>query len=94
MKIKELDMSGRHLGRVFKAETGQTLNKYFQQRRIQRVQRLLLEPGHTLTQIAHLAGFSDAAHMCHQFKAQTQITASSYRKRYLAPQHPPTAHNL
>jgi AraC-like DNA-binding protein/quercetin dioxygenase-like cupin family protein len=78
-----LGLSPDHLGRLFQRATGHSLNRYYQNRRIQRAQNLLLDPRHSITEVALATGFSDASHLSHQFRSRVGITPRQYRTTYL-----------
>lgn len=79
---ESLGLSPDHVGRLFREATGQNLRSYYQHRRIRQAQKLLLDPHYTVTEVAHLVGYCDAAHLCHHFKRQLGVTPMQYRMNH------------
>lgn len=61
-----------------KAE-GMTVEKYFINRRLDKVRELLVYTDQPLTDIAYHTGFSSASHLSNQFKTLTGLSPSYYR---------------
>lgn len=80
---RNLELSRRHLDRLFKQETGWTPLEYYQRRRIQVACRLLLDAEHAIDDIVHELGFSDGPHFSRVFKAVTGRTPREYRRLYV-----------
>lgn len=75
-------MSVDHFSSLFKTSIGFAPMDYFQRRRVHRSCQMLLNPRHSLTEIALDLGFSDAPHFCRMFKRHKEMTPSQYRKVY------------
>lgn len=73
-----------HLSRLFKKETGDTLNHYVQRKRI-RLAKQLIENNEamSLTQVGQMSGFGDKRHFQRVFKEFTGVTPSEFRKNVL-----------
>lgn len=69
-------LSGSYLCRIFKEETGTTINRYVTAKRISRAKALLTE-GHSVTETAGLCGFGDYSNF---LKAFTKIVGVSPKK--------------
>ncbi len=80
---RESGYSPDGLSRIFKEATGRNLVDYYQHRRIQHAQRLLLDPRQTVTEVAYQIGYSDTAHLCKQFKQILNMTPGQYRRQYI-----------
>ena len=80
---RESGYSPDGLSRIFKEATGRNLVDYYQHRRIQHAQRLLLNPRQTVTEVAYQTGYSDTAHLCKQFKQILNMTPGQYRRQYI-----------
>lgn len=79
--IELADMAGMsryQLLRSFSRALGITPHAYLVQRRVQ-IARRLIDGGHTLSQAALAAGFSDQSHMSRAFHRQLGITPGRYR---------------
>lgn len=60
-----------------------SFGEYIRKLRIEKAIDLLADPGHTLSEIAYLTGFSDQSHFNRIFKAHTGQNPSDYRKNLL-----------
>jgi len=74
-------ISGAHLCRSFKSETGITLHKFIIKKRIARASRLLAENA-SVTEAMHASGFSDFSNFIRTFKKYTGKTPGRYRKEH------------
>ena len=75
-------VSTGHFSALFKAATGWAPMDYYQRRRTQHASSLLLEPQYTVTDVAYLLGYCDAAHFSHLFKKHQGQTPSAYRESF------------
>lgn len=80
---RELGMSYSQLSKLFSRHEGLTLEKFFIGLKIQKVKELLKYDQLSLEQIAFRLHYSSAAHLSRQFKANTGLTASEFRKKFL-----------
>lgn len=71
-------LSRFHFVRSFKHRYGQTPHAYQLDHRIKKSKRLL-ETGESLSNIAHMLGFSDQAHFQRHFKKRLAITPKQYQ---------------
>lgn len=67
------------LSRIFSASEGRTIERYYILQKIEYVKELIEYGGKTLSEIAHIAGYSSVAHLSRQFKEVTGLTPTSYR---------------
>ncbi len=74
-------LSGEHLARTFRKETGQTIFGYVQHLRLERAKTQLASSQLTVNEIARQAGFGTAAQLCRTFKRATGETPLAYRLR-------------
>ena len=79
---RNLGCTRDHLARVFRIETGQTPNAFYQARRLQFVCRALLETKVTVAELAHRFGYADEAHLCRLFRQRLMLTPSGYRRKF------------
>jgi AraC-like DNA-binding protein/mannose-6-phosphate isomerase-like protein (cupin superfamily) len=77
-------LSPDHLGHLFKEAVGCSPMDYFQRRRIQHACAWLLNPRHSITDIALTLGFSDAAHFSRLFRRYHGASPREYRNTYVA----------
>jgi len=80
---RRLCVSTRHLSLLFLRDVGLRPREYFQRRRAQHAARLLLTSNGSVTEIAHLLGYTDSAHFCNQFKLLYGASPKAYRQRFL-----------
>jgi YesN/AraC family two-component response regulator len=73
-------LSSTYVGEYFRKLTGETLQRYITQYRIQMVQQRLSHSVKTVGQIADELGFNDESHLSRQFKKQHGISPAEYRK--------------
>lgn len=68
------------LSRSFRQITGMTIERYFILLKIEKVKELLEYGELTLAQIADRLGYSSSQHLSGQFKKETGVSVSEYRK--------------
>ncbi|GGK86429.1 helix-turn-helix domain-containing protein [Rufibacter glacialis] len=69
------------LAKVFSDVTGTTVEQYIISQKIAQIKELLVAGELTLAQIAFQMRYSSAGHLSNQFKKETGVTPSFYRKR-------------
>lgn len=70
-----------HLSRSFSRYFHCTLGEYVRKLRVDYAMTLLADPSHTLTDVAHKAGFSDQSHFTRSLKGILGVRPSLYRKK-------------
>ncbi|WP_059102618.1 AraC family transcriptional regulator [Shouchella shacheensis] len=75
------NISSRHLNRVFKAESGQTIIEAIHQIRIKRAKVLLAETSEKIIYIALEVGYEDPAFFTRLFSRQVGCSPGKYRER-------------
>lgn len=79
---RQFAVSEEHLTRSFTREMDISFYQYVLFQRIAEAKRLLREAPHaSISDIAHLIGFTSASHFSRHFKTLTEETPSSYRNR-------------
>ena len=73
-------ISRSRLGRAFKASTGLSPHRWLTKLRIERAQELLLEGGHSLSDIALATGFSEQSHFTRAFRDAIGATPGEWRR--------------
>jgi AraC-like DNA-binding protein len=80
---REAGLCPSHLSRTFKAQTGISITRFRNQRRLERFRALYGDGRHTTTLAAALeAGFGSYAQFFRVFRAETGSTPASGRGRY------------
>ena len=72
-----------HFERIFKAYMNESFYQYLQRRRVERVERLLVNPEWTITDAAMEAGFASITAFNRVFKKIKKCTPSEFKKLYL-----------
>lgn len=74
-----LGVSESHLSRIFKKETGESIQKYSMHMRIERAENLLKYSEASLTEISEYLCFSSQSHFGKVFKVYKNMTPKQYR---------------
>lgn len=77
---KQFNLSATYVGEYFRKLTGDSLQQYIMQYKMQLVQHRLANSTLTVSQIAHELGFSDESHLNRQFRKHTGFSPIGYRK--------------
>ena len=77
---KEIGKSYSGLSSLFSKNEGRTIEKYSIQQRIERVKELLIYGEKTVSEIAHELGYSSTQYLSNQFKSETGLTPTQFRK--------------
>lgn len=89
VKITELaasaQLSNAHFSRVFKAHFGRSPMQYVLEKRVARAQRLMLESGSRLSDVAQACGFTDQAHLCRVFRRLVGASPHAWRRAHIGP---------
>jgi AraC-like DNA-binding protein len=79
---KDLAINPSYLSREFsKHFDNLSFGEYIRKQRIEKAIDLMAKPGHSLTDIAYLTGFSDQSHFTRIFRKHTGLSPSDYRKK-------------
>ena len=81
-----LGVSESHLSRIFKKETGESIQKYSMHMRIERAENLLKYSEASLTEISGYLCFSSQSHFGKVFKVYKNMTPKQYRDYYKSPE--------
>ncbi|GAA4838774.1 hypothetical protein GCM10023331_25010 [Algivirga pacifica] len=68
------------LSRLFSSVEGYTIERFIVKQKIEKVKELLFYDELTLSEIAFQLGYSSTAHLSAQFKKETGMTASAFKK--------------
>jgi AraC family transcriptional regulator len=79
----ECRLSRSHFGKAFKQSTGETPHAWLTARRIEAVQRMLLESSASLSEIALACGFADQSHLTRVFGARVGQSPAHWRRMHL-----------
>lgn len=73
-------LSARHLGRAFKASTGQTLGEYIKSTRLLKARSLLRDTDFSQKEIAHRLGFATVSSFSVAFSKATGLAPGQFRQ--------------
>jgi AraC family L-rhamnose operon transcriptional activator RhaR len=79
---KKIEMSERHLSRLFPEHFGVSFNKYIQECRLHESMKLLRESKFSIREIIQRIGLEDTDHFYALFKQKNGITPGQYRKQH------------
>jgi len=71
----------RYLSTVFSQTVGMTIEKYVIAQKIERVKELLVYDEMSLSDIAYELGYSSVSYLSNQFKNETQLTPTEFKKQ-------------
>lgn len=74
-------LSTSYVCTFFKNETGQTLNQYLTEYRMEKAKQLLLDPRYKIADISSRVGYSDGNYFGKSFKKHTGFSPSEYREK-------------
>lgn len=84
LSIKDISehvfLSSSYVCTVFKNETGQTLNQYLTEYRMEKAKKLLQHPHYKITDISSKVGYSDGNYFSKTFKKFTGLSPSEFRE--------------
>ncbi|MER7247257.1 helix-turn-helix domain-containing protein [Kribbella sp. NPDC000426] len=82
---RRANTSPRHLGRQFRAVTGQTPLQWLLTQRVRRAQQLLEATNHSIESVAAATGLGTATTLRRQFKRVVGIPPNTYRTSFRSP---------
>lgn len=77
---RELHRDYGYLSHLFSSVEGLTIEKFILRQKIERVKELLFYNELTLSEIAYKLGYSSVAHLSSQFKKETGMTPTDFKK--------------
>ncbi len=77
---EKLNKEYSSLSKLFSSVESITIEKFIAAQRIERVKELLIYNEQSLTQIAFVTNYSSVAHLSSQFKKETGMTPSAFKK--------------
>lgn len=87
LSIKEISdhvfLSASYVCTYFKSQTGQTLNQYLTEYRMEKAMQLLADARYQITDISSKVGYSNGNYFSKSFKKFTGLTPSKYREKML-----------
>ncbi|MEG1011654.1 MAG: response regulator [Ruthenibacterium sp.] len=76
-------LSAAYACTLFKAETGQTINQFITEFRLEKAKQLLMDPRHTIADISAQVGYADGNYFGKSFKRFVGLSPSEYREKML-----------
>ena len=78
--VEKLSMSYQQLSKLFSKHENTTLEKFIIKNKIERIKELIEEDEFTLSEIAYMMDYSSVQYLSGQFKKETGVTVSDYKK--------------
>ncbi|HEL1733319.1 TPA: helix-turn-helix transcriptional regulator [Streptococcus suis] len=75
-----VNLSPNYLSRLFKDETGMTITSYINNQRIRTAENMIRYSDYNFTEISQILAFGNQTYFNRQFKKQTGLSPSQYRK--------------
>lgn len=79
---KHMELSFKHIGKIFKEQTGMTLHECHTKFKIERATRMLCSTSLNISEISERLGFSDPLYFSNVFKKHTGLSPRTYRNKY------------
>lgn len=77
---QQLNQDYTYLSKLFSSVEGITIEKFIVKQKIEKVKELMFYNEKTLSEIAFLMNYSSSAHLSNQFKKETGMTPSQFKK--------------
>ena len=74
-------LSTSYVCTFFKSETGQTLNQYLTEFRMEKAKQLLSDPRYKISEISSKVGYTDGNYFGKSFKKYSGFSPSEYREK-------------
>jgi YesN/AraC family two-component response regulator len=78
--VEKLNMSYQQLSKLFSKHENTTLEKFIIKNKIERIKELIDDDEFTLSEIAYMMDYSSVQYLSGQFKKETGVTVSDYKK--------------
>ncbi len=78
--VEKLAMSYQQLSKIFSKHENITLEKYIIKNKIERIKELIDSNEYSLSEIAYMMDYSSVQYLSNQFKKETGISVSEYKK--------------
>ena len=78
--VEKLAMSYQHMSKIFSKHENITLEKYIIRNKIERIKELIDSNEYSLSEIAYMMDYSSVQYLSNQFKKETGISVSEYKK--------------
>lgn len=79
---QELGLSVQYLSKLFRTETGLTLNRYILKKKIDAACRMLKYSQYEAVDVGNFLAFSSHSHFIQKFREETGLTPRQYREKY------------
>ena len=79
---EELGLSVQYLSKLFRTETGLTLNRYILKKKIDAACQMLKYSQYEAVDVGNFLAFSSRSHFIQKFREETGLTPKQYREKY------------
>ena len=79
---EELGLSVQYLSKLFRTETGLTLNRYILKKKIDAACQMLKYSRYEAVDVGNFLAFSSHSHFIQKFREETGLTPKQYREKY------------
>jgi len=79
---EELGLSVQYLSKLFRTETGLTLNRYILKKKIDAACQMLKYSQYEAVDVGNFLAFSSHSHFIQKFREETGLTPKQYREKY------------
>ena len=86
--VEKLNMSYQQLSKLFSKHENTTLEKFIIQNKIERIKELIDRNEFTLSEIAYMMDYNSVQYLSGQFKKETGVTVSDYKKGNIVDKRP------
>jgi len=78
--VEKLAMSYQQMSKIFSKHENMTLEKYIIKNKIEKIKELIDSEEYSLSEIAYMMDYSSVQYLSNQFKKETGMTVSEYKK--------------
>ena len=80
--VEKLSLNYRYLSGLFSKYENNTLEKYIISKKIERIKQLIIGSEFNISEISYMMDYNSVQYLSAQFKKETGITLSDYKKQY------------
>ncbi len=85
--VEKLAMSYQQMSKIFSKHENMTLERYIIKNKIEKIKELIDSEEFSLSEIAYMMDYSSVQYLSNQFKKETGMTVSDYKKMRIKNKH-------